>query len=140
MEQAFFPFSQFSENGPYNVAIMAGRHTNKAAPLFGQRLAAARKAKGLSQARFAKLLRTTRTAVDYYERRAVNPSIELIRRCADALGLSPHDFIGEDNGKAAPRKRGPKSEIELRMEVIRKLPRPKQREILKVVDALVKSP
>jgi hypothetical protein len=43
-------------------------------PSEAQRLALARKAKGISQEQFAKLLGTTRTAVDYYERRAANPS------------------------------------------------------------------
>ena len=118
---------------------MAGRPPTKSAPPFGQRLAAARKAKRLSQEQLAKLLGTTRTAVDYYERRAINPSIDLIRRCADALGMAATDFIGEDGGEAAPRKRGPKSEVELRMEIVGTLPRAKQRKILEVVDALLQA-
>jgi len=136
MKQALFPFPPFSEEGPYNAAIMAGRPPSKSAPLFGQQLATARKAKGLSQEQFAKLLGTTRTAIDYYERRAINPSIDLIRRCADALGLAASEFFGDET---APRKRGPKSELEQRLEVVAKLPRTKQRKILEVVDALLKA-
>lgn len=139
MKQAIFPFSQFSEECPYNAAIMAGRPPSKSAPLFGQHLAAARKAKGLSQEQFAKLLGTTRTAVDYYERRAINPSIDLIRRCADALGFAASEFVGDEAATATPRKRGPKSELEQRMEVVAKLPRARQRKILEVVDALLKA-
>jgi len=50
MKQAFLPFSYFSEEEPYNAAIiMAGRPPSKSAPSFGQRLAAVRKGKGISQ-------------------------------------------------------------------------------------------
>ena len=138
MKQAFLPFSDFPEEEPYNAAIiMAGRPPSKSAPSFGQRLAAVRKGKGISQEQFAKLLGTTRTAVGYYERRAINPSIELLRRCADALGVSITEFVSDET--AAPRKRGPKSELEQRMEVVAKLPRGRQRKILEVVDALLKA-
>jgi transcriptional regulator with XRE-family HTH domain len=138
MKQAFLPFSDFSEEEPYNAAIiMAGRPPSKSAPSFGQRLAAVRKGKGISQEQFAKLLGATRTAVGYYERRAINPSIELIRRCADALGVSITEFVADET--VAPRKRGPKSELEQRMEVVAKLPRGRQRKILEVVDALLKA-
>lgn len=139
MKQALFPFPLFSEECLYTAAIMAGRPPSKSAPLFGQHLAAARKAKGLSQEQFAKLLGTTRTAVDYYERRAINPSIDLIRRCADALGLVVSDFVGDEAATSGPRKRGPKSELEQRLEVVAKLPRARQRKILEVVDALLKA-
>ena len=138
MKQAFFPFSPKLEEEPYNGDIMAGRPPSKSAPVFGQRLALARKAKGISQEQFAQLLGTTRTAVDYYERRAANPSIELIRRCADALGATVGDFIAE-TGEALPRKRGPKSEIEQRMAALANLPRTRQRKILEVVDAMLKA-
>jgi transcriptional regulator with XRE-family HTH domain len=138
MKQAFFPFPQKTGEEPYNGDIMAGRPPSKSAPAFGQRLALARKAKGISQEQFAQLLGTTRTAVDYYERRAANPSIELIRRCADALGAPVGDFIA-DAGEALPRKRGPKSEIEQRMAALANLPRTRQRKILEVVDAMLKA-
>jgi transcriptional regulator with XRE-family HTH domain len=52
--------------------------------LFGQRLAAARRAKGITQRELADRLNTTRAMVDYYERRAVNP---LRKLCAVALRL-----------------------------------------------------
>ena len=139
MKQAQIPLPGFSAFEPYNAGIMAGRPPTKDAPPFGQRLAALRKEKGLSQDQFAKLLGATRTAVDYYERRAINPGIELIRRCAEALGVSISEFVSDQAVTSAPRKRGPKSELEQRMEVVARLPRAKQRKILEVVDALLKA-
>jgi transcriptional regulator with XRE-family HTH domain len=52
------------------------RPPTKQAPLFGQRLSALRKTKGLTQRELADLLETTRQMVDYYERRAVNPALK----------------------------------------------------------------
>ena len=57
------------ENGMYDVGVMAGRPPTREAPIFGQRLAAARKARGWSQTEFAKRLSVTRALIDYYERR-----------------------------------------------------------------------
>jgi DNA-binding XRE family transcriptional regulator len=63
-------------NQAYNADIMAGRPPTKEAPIFGQRLAALRRAKDLSQTQLAELLDTTRKMIDYYEREpAIRPSI-----------------------------------------------------------------
>ena len=125
----------FSQNRPYNWGLMSGRPPLKEAPPFGQKLAALRKEQGLSQQKLADLLDATRGAIDYYERRAANPTFELIQKCSEALGVSPDYFMEGDSAK--PRKRGPKSDLERRFEQISKLPRGKQREIIKVVDALI---
>jgi len=54
--------------------------TTKEASLFGQRLAADRRSKGLSQCELAERLGVTREMVDYYERRAPGPVSQLERR------------------------------------------------------------
>jgi len=131
----FLRMNPFSKNCPYNWGLMTGRPPLKEAPPFGRKLSALRKEQGLSQQKLAELLGTTRNAVDYYERRATNPTLDLIQKCADTLGVSPEYFLDDDSGK--PRKRGPKSVLEKRFEQVSKLPRGKQREILKVVDALL---
>jgi transcriptional regulator with XRE-family HTH domain len=127
--------AHFSHIPRYNWGLMAGRPPSTEAPPFGKRLAALRKAQGLSQQGLADLLGTTRNAVDYYERRALNPSIDLVQRCANALGVSPEAFLEEEPAKT--RKPGPKSDLERRFEQVSKLPKNRQREILKVVDALL---
>lgn len=125
----------FSQNHPYTWGLMSGRPPLKEAPPFGQKLAALRKEQGLSQQKLAELLDTTRSAVDYYERRAANPTSDLIQKCAEALGVTPDYFLGDDLAK--PRKRGPKSDVEKRFEQVARLPKGKQKKILDVVDALL---
>jgi transcriptional regulator with XRE-family HTH domain len=122
---------------PYNAADMAGRPPTKEAPLFGQRLALLRKEKGYSQEKLAEVLGTTRPNIAYYERSAKNPTLDFIQRCADALGITAADLIGDETATPAATKRGPKSALERSFEKVSNLPRSKQQEILKVVDALV---
>jgi len=123
---------------PYNAADMAGRPPTKEAPLFGQRLALLRKEKGYSQEKLAEMLGTTRPNIAYYERSAKNPTLDFIQRCADVLGVTVADLIGDGEAAAsASRKRGPKSALERSYEQVSGLPRSRQQEILKVVDALV---
>jgi transcriptional regulator with XRE-family HTH domain len=105
---------------------MAGRPPLKDAPDFGKRLAAARRAKGLSQAALAKLLGTTRVNIGYYERKATNPTLEFIQRCADALEVSVTELIDGKPSKNG-RKPGPPSHLQKQIDQLRNLPRSKQR-------------
>jgi transcriptional regulator with XRE-family HTH domain len=115
---------------------MAGRPATKTAPRFGQRLAALRKQQGLSQEALAKLLDTTRNNVAYYERKADNPSLEFIERCATALGVTPHDFIGDTpNGRHV--KPGPPSKWEQLSRRLAALPRGKQRVVIEMLEGLL---
>lgn len=122
---------------PYNAATMAGRPPTKEAPFFGQRLALIRKEKGYSQEKLAEILGTTRPNIAYYERSAKNPTLDFIQRCADVLEVTAADLIGDGEAASTVRKRGPKSALEKSYEQVSNLPRSKQQEILKVVDALL---
>ena len=119
---------------------MAGRTPTKEAPPFGQRLAALRHEHGYSQQKLAERLGTTRANIAYYERSAKNPTLDFIQRCADIFDVAVADLIGPDSVEEAKRKRGPKSALEQRLEKVSRLPRSRQKEILKVVDALLSQP
>lgn len=122
-----------SENGFYNGDVMAGRPPLKEAPAFGQRLAALRKSLGLSQRELAERLGTTREMIDYYERRAVNPTLEFIQQAAEALKVSVAELLGSEL-KATRAKPGPTPQLQLRFEQIRRLPRKEQQFILQLLD------
>lgn len=123
---------------PYNAATMAGRPPHKDAPPFGQRLAAARRAKGLSQTELAARLNTTRGAIDYYERRAVNPTLDVIRQVAEALAVPVTELLGAEAAPSQTRaKPGPASQLERRFEQIKLLPRKRQQFILQFLDAMI---
>jgi len=123
----------------YNQDVMAGRPATKAAPVFGQRLAAARKAKGITQRELADRLGTTREMVDYYERRAVNPALEVVRGCAKALNVPVIELLGsEDNNNGRKRRRtGPTGKMRRLFEAASQLPRSQQEKLAAVLEAFV---
>ena len=75
--------------------MMAGRPAKTAAPLFGQRLAALRRERGMTQAQLAAATNETSKMMEYYERRAENPSLDFVQRAALALGVSVAELAGE---------------------------------------------
>lgn len=124
----------------YNQDVMAGRPATKAAPIFGQRLAAARRAKGITQRELADRLGTTREMVDYYERRAVNPALEVVRGCAKALNVPVIELLGsEDHGSNARKRRGtgPTGKMQRLFEAASQLPRSQQEKLTAVLEAFV---
>jgi transcriptional regulator with XRE-family HTH domain len=114
---------------------MIGRPPTKDAPPFGQRLAALRRAKGLTQRELADRIETTRAMVDYYERRAVNPTLEVVDRVARALDVSPAELLGVE--APTPAKRGPAGKLRVLFDEVSRLPRRQQEKIAEVVAALV---
>lgn len=126
-----------NEEDPYNAAhIMAGRPPSKEAPPFGQRLAALRKARGYSCAQFAKLAEISEDMLTYYERRALNPSAEFVRKAADVLDASVDDLLGVS--KKSAHKSGPPSQLEQRISALRALPRDRQKIVLSVIDTFLR--
>lgn len=121
--------------------LMPGRTPTKEAPTFGKRLAGLRKSRGLTQKELADLLNTTRGMVDYYERRAVNPAIEVIKRAAEVFDVSPAELIGGDHRtvKSARQKPGPQSALDRRVEEIRRLPRKHQQFVLQLLDTVIEN-
>ncbi len=121
---------------PYTLGDMAGRPPTKEAPRFGQRLAALRKARGLSQEELAAQLGTSRANLAYYERKAGNPTLEFILRCAEILGVTSATLIG-DEVKEHHRKPGPKSKLDKQFEHISQLPRQRQQFVSKVLEEML---
>ena len=112
--------------GAMYAGDMAGRPPTKEAPPFGRRLAEARKRKGWSQSELGKRLDATRALVDYYERRASNPTLEFIQRAAEVLEVPASELV-EDEPKMSRKRPGPASKLERQIEQVRKLPRSKQK-------------
>jgi transcriptional regulator with XRE-family HTH domain len=127
--------STISEEHPYNAAIMA-RPTSKRGPDFGARLATARKAAGFTQVQVADKLGISQQMVDYYERRAVNPSADFVRRAAVLFKVSTDDLLGNANGHT-PRKPGPPSQLEQLTARLAKLPRAKQKVVTQMLEGVL---
>ena len=112
-----------------------GRPAKKKAPAFGARLSALRKQAGLSQTEFADKVGITRAMVDYYERRATNPSADFIVKAAAVLGCTTDEVLGV-GGKTAG-KAGRKSKLDRYVEQIKALPRAEQQYVVKFLEQVV---
>ncbi len=99
-----------------------------------QRVAALRQTKNLSQAALAERLGITEGRYGHYERGFRRFPVALLPKLAEVLEISESELLGRAQPKV---KRGPPSEWEKRINVIKDLPRDKQREIQNVVDALI---
>jgi transcriptional regulator with XRE-family HTH domain len=125
------------QNSLYD-AEMAGRPPTKEAPLFGKRLAQARKAQGLSQEELAAKLGTSRVNLAYYERKAENPTLEFLNRCAEVLKIPVSELIGEEDAEER-RKPGPKSKLDKQLEAVRGLPRAKQKFVSEFLETVLQA-
>jgi transcriptional regulator with XRE-family HTH domain len=101
---------------------------------FPQRVAALRQAKALSQAALAERLGITEGRYGHYERGFRRFPVSLLPKLVEVLECSEAELLGSQPQRV---KRGPPSEWEKRIAVIKDLPRDKQREIQNVVDALI---
>jgi transcriptional regulator with XRE-family HTH domain len=123
---------------PYDEGAMAGRPPTREQSEFGKRLAAIRKARGMSQVEFARMLGVSQKTANYYERRTTNPSLELIERLSAALSVSTAELLGGERPARKTRERpGPPSQLERAVERVRKLPRGEQQRIVELIDDAV---
>ena len=127
--------NHFKQSIPYNECV-PGRPPLTDPPKSGARLAALRNAANLSQTQLAEAIGVPARSISFYERKAQSIPSHLVARLAKALEVSAEELLGLEDQKPKA-KRGPKSEIEKRLEQIRKLPRGAQKRILDVVDAML---
>ncbi|MGH8017400.1 MAG: helix-turn-helix domain-containing protein [Opitutaceae bacterium] len=115
---------------------MAGRRPLKPAPVFGAQLAALRKARGLTQPQLAEALGLSVEMLNYYERRATNPSADFIAKAAAFFGVSADELLALDSRRA--RKPGPPSQFVQLAERLAKLPRAKQKVVVEILEGFLK--
>ena len=123
----------------YFTSIMAkrGRPAKADAPDFGRRLAALRKQHNLTQVELGKKIGLTQKAIDYYERRAVKPSIELLTKLSEIFGVSTDDLLGLSFDTRSQSKPGPVSQLEQRFEQLKQLPKTQQKTVIAMLDGLL---
>ncbi len=91
----------------------------------------------MSQTELAARLEMSRAMVTYYERKAANPTADIIRKIADALGVGVDALIGNGNGGRVRQKPGPASQLEQQLEEVRRLPRTKQKFVVEFLDTFL---
>lgn len=111
------------------------RPTKREAPIFGANLAKQRKICGLSQVKLAELLKISIKAVDYYERRAINPNADFVKLAAKTLATTPDVLLGYENSKR--QKPGPISKLEKQIQEVQQLPKIEQQFVSKFLDKVI---
>jgi transcriptional regulator with XRE-family HTH domain len=107
---------------------------------IGERVRALRFAQGLTQTQFAKILKTSQTAVSDMELGNRGLTVQQVVKLARVLKVTPNDILGEGR-RARPRTNGrPKSSrILRRLSRIEKLPEQQQQAILKLLDGIIEA-
>lgn len=103
---------------------------------FGERVAALRKERGLTQVQLAELLGTSQQAVTAYENGTRRVPITTLPLLAHTLGTSIEDLIGAPTPRGQT-KRGPAPKIQQQLERVSQLPRARQRMVSEVLDSLL---
>ena len=100
---------------------------------------ALRKERGLTQQQLADALGMSQSVVAYYERRADNPSLELLQKLAAFYEVPVTQLVDDGPAKIKREKPGPTSALEECLEKVRKLPRREQSRIIEMIDVAVES-
>ena len=103
---------------------------------FGERLAAMRKAAGLSQRQLARQTGLSQRMIAYYETRDPLPPGHVLTLLSEALGASVDELVGAKKLKpSAARRAHPR--LWQRFQQIDKLPARERRELFAVIDAFL---
>lgn len=121
-------------NREYNPSM--ARPASTAPEPFGSLLSRLRKDKGLTQMQLADKLQTSQQMVDYYERRAGNPTAKTIQKIANALEV-PVSALTLEELTTGRKKPGPASKLEELTSRLSELPRSKQRVVTEMLEAFL---
>ena len=102
---------------------------------LGARITELRKELGLTQQQLAEALETTQQQVASYESARLRVPASMLPRLARVLGVTLETLIGEEPRQAA--KRGPTPKLQQQLERLSSLPKPKQRAIMEVLEAMI---
>jgi transcriptional regulator with XRE-family HTH domain len=123
------------KTGAYTAAVARGRKPLKPRPEQGARIAAFRRAAGLTQVELAELLDVSQQIVAFWEQSERPPRSDILPQMAQILGVTVEQLV---YGNAAPQKRsGPAGKLQKVFEEVARLPRRQQDKVVDVVTALV---
>ncbi len=103
---------------------------------LGARIAELRKASHITQVQLAEALGVSQPTINAYESGYRRVPVSTLPLLARTLGVSVEQLIGAPQSAAA-RKRGPAPKIQQHLERISTLPKPRQRAMLDVIEALL---
>jgi transcriptional regulator with XRE-family HTH domain len=106
---------------------------------LGGRIAAQRKAQGITQVELAETLGVSQQAMNSFEKGRRRVPVSLLPVIAQTLQTTLDALVAHDSTPAtvAPKKRGPQKKIQQQLEQIETLPAAKQRAIAQVLDSML---
>jgi transcriptional regulator with XRE-family HTH domain len=102
---------------------------------LGARIAAARKAAGLTQVQLAEALGIAQQTLAHYEGGKLRVAVALLPQLADLLGVGTEELIGTATRRQG--KRGPTPQLQQKIERLSTLPQAQQRLVLKMLDGVL---
>ena len=102
---------------------------------LGIRIAKLRKESHITQVQLAETLGISQSAMNAYELGHRRVPMSALSTLARTLGVSPEDLLGETN--ETTRKRGPAPKLQQHMERISQLPKPRQRMVMEMLEAVL---
>lgn len=102
---------------------------------LGARVAQLRKAQGLTQQQLAELLGTSQQQIASYEVARLRVPASTLPRLARVLGVPLETLMGETPQRSA--KRVPTPKIQQHLERLSALPKPRQRAVMEVLEAML---
>ncbi|MFZ5699122.1 MAG: helix-turn-helix domain-containing protein [Pseudomonadota bacterium] len=103
---------------------------------LGARIAQLRKEQNITQVQLAQTLEISQQTMNAYEMGHRRVPVSALPVLAQALAVSVEDLIGAGSAVAA-KKRGPAPKLQQQMERIAKLPKPKQKFVIDMLDAVL---
>ncbi len=103
---------------------------------LGARVALLRKQSHITQVQMAQTLGVSQSAITAYEGGQRRIPVSMLPLLARTLGVSVEELIGEPPSAAA-RKRGRAPKLEQHLERINALPKPRQRAVMDVIEAML---
>ena len=127
----------FIAANPVYVDAMSqmGRPTDRQRTAFGERLATAREAAGLTQRELADKLHVRQSVLSWWERQPVALRPEQLTTLADVLDVSTDQLLGRNIEKK--RGTGPTGKTKKVFDAVSRLPRHHQEKIVAVVESFV---
>ena len=133
MQDKFSPPEDPFENGPYNWHMPRPAISPRSE--VGQRLAALRQAKGLTQKQLAEKIGVNQQDIAYWERQAPAPRGDVLPKLAEVLEVSVDELLGVRPLRS--RREGPKGRLHQIFEAASHLPRRQQQKIVELLEPFV---
>ena len=114
---------------------MPRKINSEAASGFGARLAALRKAAGITQTAFAAEIGVSQRMMAYYESPPAHPPANLLPTMAKALGISVDALLGVEMAKR--RTKATDTRLQRRLQEVEKLDIAERRQIIQIIDTFI---